>query len=146
MTEGLTAAWPAGATRLVALRLRPGADLRGALEARFAATGARAGAVVAAVGSLGRASLRLAGGDEGTEVAGPLEIVSLSGTLSPDGPHLHLAVADAAGAMRGGHLLSGCPVRTTAEIVLAVTDAVRFQRRPDPETGCAELRILPGQG
>ncbi|KAA9008382.1 DNA-binding protein [Histidinibacterium aquaticum] len=134
--------WPAAETRHLALRLAPGEDLRTALEHRMAESGATAGVVLAAVGSLTRASLRFAGRDDAAEVAGPLEILSLSGTLSPDGPHLHLSVADGTGAMRGGHLLPGCEIRTTAEIVLGLTSAVRFARRLDPATGYPELQVL----
>ena len=56
-----------------------------------------AGFVAAAVGSLSRAEIRPAGRDAPLVLAEPLEIVSLSGTFSADGPHLHIAVADAAG-------------------------------------------------
>ncbi|MBL9059102.1 MAG: DUF296 domain-containing protein, partial [Mangrovicoccus sp.] len=73
----------------------------------------------------------------------PLEIVALSGTLSRDGVHLHLAVADATGAMTGGHLLAGSLVRTTAELVLALAAEVVFHRPLDPATGYPELGFLP---
>ncbi|WP_246003761.1 PPC domain-containing DNA-binding protein [Histidinibacterium lentulum] len=135
----------AEAARFDAVRLRPGEDLRQALEARFARSGAAAGAVIACAGSLTRAVLRYADRDEGTEVPGPLEIVSLSGTLSPDGPHLHLAVSDRDGAMRGGHLLAGCEVRTTAEVVLWLGGDMVFAREPDEVTGARELVVTrPG--
>ena len=93
------------------------------------------------MGSLTGATLRFAARDEGAFVRGPLEIVSLSGTLGAGGPHLHLAVAGDDGAMTGGHLLHGCEVRTTAEIVLALSDAVAFERPVDPATGYHELAV-----
>lgn len=139
--SGVSAGWPGGATRFLALRLLPGEDLRAALEAAFAAAPERAGFVCAAVGSLTRATLRLAGAEGASLVEGPLEIVALSGTLAPEGPHLHLAVADARGRVSGGHLLAGSPVRTTCELVIGLTDAVRFTRRSDTRTGYAELFI-----
>ena len=134
-------AWPTAATRHAAFRLRPGEDLRGGIEAAFARLRARAGFVVAAVGSLSGTMLRHAAADDGSFRPGPLEIVALSGTLGPVGPHLHLAVAGADGSMTGGHLLHGCEVRTTAEIVLGLTDAVAFERPVDSETGYHELAI-----
>lgn len=136
-------AWPAADTRFVAVRLHPGEDLRGGLQAAFTGQGETAGFLVAAVGSLTTARLRPAGRDDGLTVPGPLEIVALSGTFSLDGPHLHLSVSDARGAMTGGHLLEGCEVRTTAEIVLAVTPAAVFRRPVDPVTGYAELSVTP---
>ena len=141
----LRADWPGAATRFLALRLLPGEDLRAALEAAFAVAPETAGFVAAAVGSLDRAALRPAGRGDRLMVPGPLEIVGLSGTLSLDGPHLHVAVSDAGGGMRGGHLLHGSPVRTTAEIVLGLTDAVQFTRPHDPRTGYAELAAEPGR-
>jgi hypothetical protein len=53
----------------------------------------QAGCLISAVGSLSLAQLRLAGATQATSIHGELEIVSLSGTLSPDGAHLHIAVA-----------------------------------------------------
>ena len=72
---------------------------------------------------------------------GPFEIVSLSGTISPNGVHLHLSIADAAGKTVGGHLVHGCVVHTTVEIVVADMGGVRFARIPDPATGYKELNI-----
>ena len=46
------------------IRLRPGDDLRRALEATVASTGCSAGFVLAGVGSLTEARLRFAGADE----------------------------------------------------------------------------------
>ena len=121
----------------------PGDDLRRAIEAAFEAQPERAGFVAACVGSLEGAALRPAAADGALAVAGPLEIVSLSGTLSTDGPHLHLAVSRADGVMAGGHLLAGCPVRTTAEIVLRLASGLAFERSVDPPTGCRELTMRP---
>ncbi len=129
------------------LRLRPGDDLRQALEAAFArlaaAQGLQAACVLSAVGSLSRSALRLAGQDPGQVESGHQELLTLSGTLSPDGAHLHACVADAQGQVRGGHVLPGCTVRTTAEVVLALLPEWRFSREPDPATGYKELVIRP---
>jgi len=126
-----------------ALRLGPGADLRAELEAASARLGLAAGCIVTCVGSLAPARLRLAGADTVLELVGPLEIVSLVGTLSPDGPHLHVAVADARGSVHGGHLLAGSRVHTTAELVLGELTGLRFRRAHDPATGWRELGVAP---
>ena len=139
----LSAAWTAEATRFLALRLSPGDDLRVGIEAAFAASGATAGFVAACVGSLSVAALRHAGRDEGTVTTGTYELVGLSGTLSPDGVHLHAALSDEGGRMTGGHVLPGCVVRTTAEVVLGLTEAVRFARPVDVATGYNELAFGP---
>ena len=129
--------------KVVPLRLTPGADLRLALEAWMGAQQEQAGCVLSAVGSLSVAQLRLAGATQATEIHGELEILSLSGTLSPDGAHLHIAIADSKGAVIGGHLCAGSLVRTTAELVIGLLPEFQFRRELDPATGYAELRVSP---
>ena len=129
--------------KVVPLRLQPGDDLRCALEAWMGDQQEQAGCVISAVGSLSVAQLRLAGAAEATAIHGELEILSLSGILSPDGAHLHIAVADSSGAVIGGHLCAGSLVRTTAELVVGLLPEWRFCRELDPATGYAELRIHP---
>ena len=125
----------------MALRLKPGQDLKRALSETVAQEDARAGVVLTCVGSLSRATLRLADRDGESVFEGPFEILALSGTLSPDGLHLHLALADKDGTTLGGHVLEGCVVYTTAEIVLGFLQDVGFSRRLDAETGYAELVV-----
>ena len=127
--------------RTIALRLRPGADLKAELLALAAREGFRAGRVLTCVGSLSRVRLRLAGDAEHASWQDPFEIFALTGTLSKDGGHLHLAVADPQGRTLGGHLAEGCTVRTTAEVVLAADDRLVFAREHDPATGYDELVI-----
>jgi predicted DNA-binding protein with PD1-like motif len=116
------------------LRLQPGDDLRAALAGLT-------GFVVAGIGSLSQAQLRFAGEPGPTRIDGPLEILTLSGSLTPDGAHLHASVADAAGRVRGGHVCAGCAVRTTAELLLAPLPAGSLGRECDPATGHAELVV-----
>jgi len=127
--------------RTVAVRLRPGQDLRRELLAVAERERIQAGWVLTGVGSLSRATLRLAGAARHAQLEGALEIVALVGTLSRGGSHLHLAVADDHGATVGGHLSDGCVVRTTAEVVVGADHRLRFDREPDPETGYDELVV-----
>ena len=129
--------------KVVPLRLQPGVDLRLDLEAWMGEQQEQAGCVISAVGSLSLAQLRLAGATQATAIHGELEIVSLSGTLSPDGIHLHIAIANSSGAVIGGHLCAGSLVRTTAELVIGLLPEWQFRRELDPATGYAELRISP---
>jgi len=125
------------------VRLVPGDDLRAALEtiARDQAIGAAF--VMQGIGSLSVANLRYAGLDQPTRLDGDLEILTLAGSLSADGAHLHTAVSNAEGRVVGGHVSPGCIVRTTAEILIACLDGVRFSRDLDPRTGFPELSIHP---
>ena len=126
---------------LLPLRLHPGDDLRGALLA--ATAGQPAAWVLAGIGSLSVAQLRLAGAPEPTALHGDLELLTLCGSLSPDGAHLHMSLADASGRVWGGHVCAGCTVRTTAELLLSRLPGWRFSRQPDGRTGYAELVIDP---
>jgi uncharacterized protein len=130
--------------RTIAARLTPGVDLRDAVERLAHDHHVEAGCVISAVGSLRSATLRLAGAEAFSKFNGPFEIVSLSGTISPDGPHLHISIAGADGKTIGGHLVHGCVVYTTVEIVIADLAGVRFAREPDAATGYKELNIGGG--
>jgi hypothetical protein len=129
------------------LRLRPGDDLRAALESAFAGLaqehGIAAACIVSAVGSLSQAVLRYADKPAGTDLHGPLELLMLSGTLSADGAHLHGSVANAQGEVKGGHVMPGCLVRTTAEVVIALLPGWEFRRELDAATGFNELSARP---
>jgi predicted DNA-binding protein with PD1-like motif len=121
------------------LRLQPGEDLRPTLERWAEDRKVEAASIVSAVGSLSEAHLRYAGHDHGTRTTTDLEICSLSGTLSIHGSHLHISVADPAGMLSGGHVLQGCIVRTTLEIVILEIGGVRMARAQDEATGYKEL-------
>jgi len=126
------------------VRLRPGEDLRRALEERVAAhapMAAIAAFVLSGIGSLRPARLRLAGGETLLDLDEDLELLTLAGTIAAPGTHLHLSVADPHGRVFGGHASYGCIVRTTAEVLIALLPGWDFMREPDPATGWAELAI-----
>ncbi|WP_223653721.1 PPC domain-containing DNA-binding protein [Hymenobacter psoromatis] len=135
---------PSSSLQAYALRLRPGDDLRQQLLAFVAAHRMEAGAVLTCVGSLTSVRLRLANQEAATLYQGHFEIVSLVGTLAASGGgHLHLSVSDSTGRTLGGHLLDGCRVYTTAEIVLAALPGLIFTRETDSTFGYQELVIKP---
>jgi uncharacterized protein len=123
------------------LRLSPGADLRAALEAEFAARSYHAGFVISGIGSLSEARLRLAGAGEPDNLRGDLEILTLAGTIAVNGSHLHMSVADSEGRVVGGHVAHGCIVRTTTEVLLVLLSEWSFNRELDQATGFAELVV-----
>ncbi len=125
------------------LRLTPGQDLHAAVESVLSAHGVSAAYVIQGIGSLSVAQLRLAGASQSTELRGDLEILSLAGSVSPDGAHLHIAVADAQGKVLGGHARAGCLVRTTVEVLLMLLPEYHFARENDAVTGFRELVIRP---
>jgi predicted DNA-binding protein with PD1-like motif len=125
--------------RIHAIRLTPGQDLLDQLQVW--AKDYEAASVLSAVGSLNHAQLRFANQSRPTRIEGPLEILSLSGTLSKHGVHLHLSVADGHGKMTGGHLKLGSEIYTTAEIVLGVYPDLVFGRELDETYGYKELTV-----
>jgi predicted DNA-binding protein with PD1-like motif len=123
------------------LRLHPNVDLKPCLKAFAKTHQLQAGIILTAIGSLHQATLRFANQPETTHLTGPFEIISLAGTVSCHGLHIHGAIADATGSMYGGHLMDGCLIRTTAEIAIADLPNLEFHRELDDQTGYAELSV-----
>ena len=120
-------------------RLKPGKDLKGEIEKMVKENNIKAGCILSVVGSLSKASLRLADGKKVKSWDKPFEIVSGTGTVSVNGCHIHIAISDEDGNVFGGHLKEGCVVNTTAEIVLLVFPDMEYKRVFDEETGYDEL-------
>ena len=124
-------------------RLPSGQDLFDSIESFVKANHIEAGCVLSAVGSLTRAVIRHANRSFFTEYNGHFEIVSMTGTVSLYGSHLHISIADGGGTTFGGHLVSGCSIYTTAEIVLAVFRDVVYKREFAADSGYEELVVYP---
>jgi predicted DNA-binding protein with PD1-like motif len=133
------------AMELRPVRFTPGDDLRRALEALVGAHKLPAAFLVSGIGSLGDARLRFAGRPGETLIPGPLEIISISGSITPDGAHLHMSVSDSDGRVSGGHVGYQNIVRTTVEAVLVLLPAWSMTREFDAATGFKELVIRQGQ-
>ncbi|MCT0207008.1 PPC domain-containing DNA-binding protein [Synechococcus sp. CS-1332] len=125
------------------LRLPPGVDLRGELEALARQDPGLSGFVVCGIGSLESPVLRFADQDEGIVLAGPHEVITLAGSMTMDGAHLHLVVADAKGVTLGGHLCHGSRVRTTMELLMVCPEGWTLGRERDAATGHLELTLSP---
>jgi predicted DNA-binding protein with PD1-like motif len=130
---------------ILPLRLVPGQDLRAALEAVVASSQLRAAYVLQGIGSLSVANVRYAGAAQASELRGDFEILTLAGSLSQDGVHLHISISDADGQVIGGHVAAGCIVRTTAEVLIALLPGHRFSREFDAVTGFDELVVRRDQ-
>lgn len=124
-----------------AIRLQPQQDLKRELDQFVAQQQLTAACVLTCVGSLNQVALRFANQPKATLQRGHFEIVSLTGVMSIHGCHYHMAIADAKGQVMGGHVLEGCLIYTTAEIVIGVLPDLLFKRQPDLITGYRELAI-----
>ncbi|QGW26725.1 PPC domain-containing DNA-binding protein [Phnomibacter ginsenosidimutans] len=126
-------------------RLKPGEDLRAGIEAYVQQHQLKAAFVMTCVGSLTQYHLRMADQSKGEKKNGHFEIVSLVGTCSIHGSHLHLSISNEAGITTGGHLLHECHVYTTAEIVLGESTEHVFVRENDGTTAWEELQVKKRQ-
>ena len=102
-----------------AIRFLPGQDLKKELVTFVEENNIKAGFILTCVGSLVQATLRMAGAKVIKIYDDKYEILSLVGTLSPDGLHLHVALSDDQGHVIGGHLMEGCIINVTAENLVA---------------------------
>ena len=124
-----------------AFRLRKGALLKESLLEYCISYDIHGAVVLSGVGSLSHLKLRMAEAIDYMEREEHFEIVSLTGTLSKEGIHLHMSVSDKNGLVWGGHLCDGCEIYTTAEIVLGELEEYTFTREFDPSTGYKELVV-----
>ena len=124
-----------------AMRLKPGDDVREKLENYVIQNNIKAGWLVTCAGSLTAYNIRFANQEKGNTGQGHFEIVSLAGTLSKNGSHILISISDSTGKTIGGHLLKGCLVYTTAEIILQSTNNLIFKREKDGTTPWEELQI-----
>lgn len=124
-------------------RLKPGQDLFDEIGSFVRANNIETGCVLSSVGSLTHATLRLANREYYNAYEGRFELVSLNGTVSIHGSHLHISISDGDGATIGGHLVSGCKIHTTAEVIIAELDDAVYKREFAEDSGYYELSVHP---
>lgn len=122
-------------------RLKPGQDLFDSISLFIQENQVQAGCILSGVGSLTHVALRFANQDSYANFDGYFEIVSITGTVSIHGSHLHMSVSGEDGNTIGGHLDSGCKIYTTAEIVIAVFEDLVYKREYASDSGYEELVV-----
>lgn len=125
----------------ITTRLQRGEDLKDGIARIVKDNNVKAGVIVSAVGCLSKASLRIADGKTVKTWEEPFEIVSVIGTVSVNGCHVHVSLSRVDGTTIGGHLKEGCIINTTAEIVILNFEGSEYQRIPDNKTGYDELEV-----
>lgn len=124
-----------------AFRLKPGQDLKQEIQKLVTEKQIKAGWINTCVGSLTDYNIRFANQPEGAKDSGHFEIVSLTGTVSVSGSHIHISISDSTGKTIGGHLMEGCKIYTTAEIVIGSSNDHIFKREKDGSTPWEELQV-----
>lgn len=127
------------------LKLAPGSDLRLSLE-ELAQRDGISGFVLGVVGNLTKASFQCPGQAEPTVLEGDLEVITLNGTFSPEGVHLHLSLSDGACQVWGGHLEPGTIVQKGVDLLIGVLEQRegRPARQPAAAAPRIEIAVLPG--
>ena len=131
------------------LQLEPGQDLHSTL-AELAAQQQLSGFVLGVVGNLSQACFRCPGQQQPTLMQGELEVITLNGTFSPSGVHLHLSLSDGACQVWGGHLEPGTVVLKGVQLLLGLSGLPTAQtnqqtvQEPDAFNARVELAVLPG--
>jgi uncharacterized protein len=123
------------------IRLKPGQDLKQSIQQYVIDNNIKAGWLVSCAGSLTTYAIRFANQPGVSKGDGHFEIVSLTGTLSINGSHIHMAVSDSTGKTIGGHVADGNIIYTTAEIVINESNQHIFTREKDGTTPYEELQI-----
>jgi predicted DNA-binding protein with PD1-like motif/glutaredoxin len=119
----------------VPLHLEAGSDVRRSLE-QLSGQHQAGGFVLGVVGNLSQAAFACPGKTAPTVLQGELEIITLQGTLSPDGVHLHLSFSDADCQVWGGHLEHGTLVLRGADLL------VGFLTEPGQQPGQSSSQEL----
>ena len=125
--------------KIVCKRLHRGDDLFKSIQTLAREQHIGAGVVLSAVGCISKGVVRDASGVTLREISEPCEIVSLNGTVSEIRCHLHIALSKEDLSTVGGHLVEGCMINTTCELVLGILDGWHIDTEFDSETGYDEL-------
>ncbi len=133
------------------LTLPAGSDLKVSLE-NFVREENKEGFILGVVGNLSRATFQCPGKAAPTVLEGNLEIITLNGTLSEQGVHLHLSLSDGDCKVWGGHLEVGSTVLKGADVLVGLLDTsevnTKQQHSPDSLTKQTspriEIFVLPG--
>ncbi len=104
------------------LSLPAGSDLRMSIE-KLGRLQKKEGFILGVVGNLSKAAFQCPGREKPTLLEGNLEIITLNGTFSENGVHLHLSISDGDCQVWGGHLEPGTVVLKGADILLGITES-----------------------
>ncbi|MGQ4910790.1 MAG: PPC domain-containing DNA-binding protein [Candidatus Thorarchaeota archaeon] len=127
--------------RTIVARMRPGEDVLETIQTVAKEHGIRSGQV-SLIGAIAGAKLGYFDRDEMAykhfSVEEDVEVVSCMGNITTHGDdlvvHAHMIVADDQGRCYGGHLLPGCKVSVTIELIINEIEG-RLERAKDQATG-----------
>ena len=115
--------------RIICKRLQRGDDLLIEIKKIAKEENLKAAVVLSSVGCV--SNIR--------EVNENCEILSLNGTISSERSHLHIAFSKEDLSVIGGHLVEGCIINTTCELVIQEIIGWQYDTVNDSETGYKEI-------
>ena len=128
------------------LHLDPGTDIKHELT-ELARANKLSGYILGVVGNVSKASFQCPGKEGPNTLEGNLEIISLNGTISPSGVHLHLSISDGSCSVFGGHLEDETIVLKGVDILICslddeVTKLENNKEKKDSEFPRVEIFVL----
>ncbi|MFA6624167.1 MAG: PPC domain-containing DNA-binding protein [Bacilli bacterium] len=127
--------------KTIETRLEKGDDLYDSILRIAKKNHIRAGVILSGVGCVSKARIRDSQGVDVHEIVENMEIVSLTGTISEEGLHLHISLSRKDLSVIGGHLKEGTIISLTCELVIGILKDCEFERILDEKTGYKELKI-----
>ena len=121
------------------IRLHRGDDLLSSIQSIAKQHNIQGAVVLSSVGCILNGKVRDASGITIRTIDEPCEIISLNGTVSASRCHLHIAFSKEDLSTIGGHLVEGCIINTTCELVIAELPHISFGIEQDEETGYDEI-------
>jgi hypothetical protein len=128
-------------------RLLEGEDLAETIKKQAETNGIRAGFFIL-IGTVKHAALGYykEGKYETVRLEGPLEVASCTGNVAVDEKgevviHAHVVVSNEKGEAFGGHLMKGCDVGATAELVMIEAADIKVRRVYDEKTKLKLLKL-----
>ena len=125
--------------KMICKRLRRGDDLLRSVEKIAQEEQLELAVILSAVGCVSRGRVRDASGVAVRDINEDCEIVSATGTVSRKRCHIHVSFSKEDLSTVGGHLMEGCIINTTCELVLGVVDGWHCGVKQDEETGYDEI-------
>ena len=125
--------------KMICKRLRRGDDLLRSVEKIAQEEQLELAVILSAVGCVSRGRVRDASGVTVRDINEDCEIVSATGTVSRKRCHIHVSFSKEDLSTVGGHLMEGCIINTTCELVLGVVDGWHCGVEQDEETGYDEI-------
>ncbi len=131
------------------LKLSSGSDLRLSLE-KVGIQSSKSGFVIGVVGNLSKACFQCPGRSKPTVLEGNLEIITLNGTVTKNGVHLHLSISDSDCNVWGGHLEPGSVVLKAVDLLVGFIDTSKTDSGNTANnlikgsTPRLEIAVMPG--